>query len=86
MENQAQYENLEENTESYLAKALQNTDVKFTKEIKQYVNNSGCKCLNEFEITNKISRGLIWKVKKVKRYFKNEEGELKTETYALKVN
>ena len=34
----------------------------------------------------KISRGLIWRVKKVLRYFYSDEGQnIQTEEYALKV-
>ena len=70
----------EENYFSY----LENSNIKFTTEINYYRNKNNNKCVNEFEIVEKISRGLIWKVKKVLRYYKDEEGNIQNEIYALK--
>jgi hypothetical protein len=41
--------------------------------------------VNEFEIIETISRGLIWKVKKVLKYYYDENGIVQTSTFAMKV-
>jgi serine/threonine protein kinase len=63
---------------------VKKTKIKLTTEINCYRNKHNNKCLNEFETVEKISRGLIWKVKKVLRYYKDEEGNIQSEPYALK--
>ena len=56
----------------------------WNKEIKEYKNNKGNKCINEFEIVKKIDEGAVWKVYKVIRYYYDENKKIMTKTYALK--
>ena len=56
----------------------------WNKEIKEYKNNKGNKCINEFEIVKKIDEGAVWKVYKVIRYYYDENKKIMTTTSALK--
>jgi serine/threonine protein kinase len=55
-----------------------------TNAIKIYKNSKDNKCINEFEICKKISRGLVWKVYLVRRYFYDSNDNICSEIYALK--
>ena len=54
------------------------------KELNLYRNKEGKKCLNEFEKQKKIGEGSSWKVYLVKRYYYDEQKQIKTKEYALK--
>lgn len=56
-----------------------------TDNIQEYINKKELKCINEFEIINKIGEGAIWKVYLVNRYFYNDDNTIQTEQYAMKV-
>lgn len=57
-----------------------------TKIIKQYTNSKNKQCINEFEISDYISRGLIWKVNTAKRYYYDDYKEIQSTIVALKVS
>ena len=52
--------------------------------IEIYQNEAKLQCVNEYEIVEKISRGLIWKVIKVRRHFYDSEGKVATTLFAMK--
>lgn len=72
-----------EKYDEYCNKNFQNLNFIWNKEIKEYINKQGNKCINEFEKIKKIGEGAIWKVYLVKRYF-YEENNIITKNYAMK--
>lgn len=53
--------------------------------IQEYTNKKELKCINEFEILSKIGEGAIWQVYLVNRYFYDDDNNIQTEKYAMKV-
>lgn len=58
--------------------------IKLTTKIERYTNPQGSKCVNEFEIVESLGRGLMWKVKKVKRYYYDSNNQIQFKLFALK--
>jgi serine/threonine protein kinase len=73
-----------QNVSDFEKTSLSDPCISITNHIKIYRNSKENKCINEFEICKKISRGLIWKVYLVRRYFYDIYGNISTEMYALK--
>lgn len=56
----------------------------WNKEINLYQNKDNKKCINEFEIQKKLGRGSAWKVYLAKRYYYDENKQIKTKNFAIK--
>ena len=73
-----------ERYKTYTNETFPKFDFEWKKTINIYRNKEGKKCLNEFEKQEKIGEGSSWKVYKVKRYYYDENKQIKTKIYALK--
>ena len=70
--------------DNYCNNNFHELNILWNKEIKEYKNKEGNKCINEFEKVKKIDEGAIWKVYLVKRYFYNSENKIETKEFAMK--
>ena len=59
-------------------------DFEWRKTLNIYRNKEGKKCLNEFEKEKKIGEGASWKVYLVKRFYYDEQKQIKTKIFAIK--
>ena len=73
-----------ERYKNYTNEIFPKFDFEWKKVLNLYRNKEGKKCLNEFEKEKKIGEGSSWKVYLVKRYYYDEQKQIKTKKYALK--
>ena len=73
-----------EKYKDYIKNNFSNFDFDWKKTINIYRNKEGKKCLNEFEKLKKLGNGSSWKVYQVKRYYYDEQKQIKSKIYALK--
>lgn len=63
---------------------FQKYDFEWQKNLRLYRNKEGKKCVNEFEKVKTLGMGSAWKVYLAKRYYYDENKNIKTKTFALK--
>jgi len=73
-----------EKYKTYTNETFSKYDFEWNKKLNIYRNKEGKKCLNEFEKEKKLGMGSSWKVYKVKRYYYDDQKQIKTKLYALK--